>query len=140
MINAPSSLESVVPIEFRSHGPILVPSGLVSNVTSFVTIGHDSRSLSKIIIPNILPSVTQSEFPIFHVSAISSVSPSYIPLNVIITASITLPSDKLSSRPSLIESEEPVTDQIIDPTESRLDIVSDSIREYCSISPRIFVI
>ena len=79
MGNAPSSLESMIPSEFRSHGPIFVPSVLIYNTPSFFPIGHNSRSPSKSTMPNTLPLVTTREFPIFHVSAFPFVSPSYIP-------------------------------------------------------------
>ena len=77
--NATGSLFYVIPSEFRNYGPTLGPSRLVFNVLSVVFIGHDLGSSIKRNIPNTLPSVMTSEFPIFHFSAIPSASPSYIP-------------------------------------------------------------
>ena len=99
-------------------GPISITytSGLVSNVPSVVPIGHDYSSPSESNLQNIFPTLMPSEFPIFHVSAFPSVSPSYIPSNGVSTPPNTLPSDILSRRPSVMKSEEPVTEQSMNPT------------------------
>ena len=55
IINAPISLESVIPGEIRSYGPSFGISRLVSNVLLVVPIAHGSRSPSKITMPNTFP-------------------------------------------------------------------------------------
>ena len=105
MSSATSSFESMIPSEFRSHGIRLVPSVLVSNVLPVVPIGHDSRSLSKSTMPNTLPSVMTSKFPIFHSSDLLYISPSYILSNAVLAAISKLSNHWVCSRPSVMQIE-----------------------------------
>ena len=57
-----------------------------------------------------------SVYHIFHESSILYVSHSYNPSNDVLTAPNILPIDILSSRLSIMQSEETVTEQIFNPT------------------------
>ena len=88
------------------------PSGSVYNVPSVGPIVHDSSSPSESTLCNKFPTVISSEFPIFHVSDFPSVSPPYTPSNGVSTPPSTLQSDTLSSRPSVMQIEEQITEKI----------------------------